>query len=168
MHIGKWISVLACLALAACAAVSQDGDTKPVVAMADDAWQLDIRRRDNSVVYRLDLPPDGQWCMGWNHSVAGFPVTDCYGVHEGQLRLENSHQPDFAAGLGHIEGRGRMESDGAGGYNIVDINEPVPGNAYFLRVGAMAVNHRILLEDQVYSLSDLAAGERVLIRLVRP
>lgn len=50
--------------------------------------------------------------------------------------LMRSRQPDFAAGLGHIPGRGRQVSDGAGGYWIIDIDEPVPGDAYVLRPGA--------------------------------
>ena len=135
---------------------------------APSPWQLEIRRADQTLVAMVVLPPDGAWCMGWNHSVAGFPVRDCYGVADGVLRLESSHQPDFAAGLGHIEGRGRMESDGEGGYRILDINEPVPGNAYWLRVGASTVNHRILVGTGDVSLSALAAGERVEVRLLGP
>ena len=49
--------------------------------------------------------------------------------------LTYAHLPDFAAGLDHIPGRGRQVSDGAGGYWIDDIDEPVPGNAYVLRPG---------------------------------
>jgi hypothetical protein len=49
--------------------------------------------------------------------------------------LVRAHLPDFAAGLDHIPGRGRQVSDGQGGYWILDIDEPVPGNAYVLRPG---------------------------------
>ena len=76
-----------------------------------------------------------------------------------------SRQPDFAAGLGHIPGRGRQVSDGAGGYWIEDINEPVSGNAYILRPGAGAVDHRIELGGTIVSLSALAPRERVRIAL---
>lgn len=79
--------------------------------------------------------------------------------------LERSHQPDFAAGLGHIPGRGTQKSDGKGGYWIENINEPVPGNRYLLRVGSASVDHRIIWNDSVISLSNSAAGERVTIQL---
>lgn len=154
---------MACLVFAVgCGSFAGNSDTG-----STSLWQLEVRRADQSLVAAVILPADGAWCMGWNHSVAGFPVSDCYGVADGVLRLESSHQPDFAAGLGHIEGRGRMESDGEGGYRILDINEPVPGNAYWLRVGALTVNHRIVTDSHKVSLSALAAGERVEVRLVK-
>lgn len=146
------------LGLAGCARVAP---SVPEVS----PWRLEVRTSDHELLTQITLPPDGSWCMAWHHSVAGFLVQDCYGVAAGALRLESSHQPDFAAGLGYTEGRGRLESDGDGGYRIVDINEPVPGNAYWLRVGAMSVNHRIVWDTQEVSLSALAAGERVEIRL---
>ncbi|QJR00684.1 DUF1850 domain-containing protein [Halomonas sp. PGE1] len=110
--------------------------------------------------------PEGEaWCLEWNHSVAGFPVQDCYRHRDGLMVLERSHQPDFAAGLGHVPGRGRQVSDGEGGYWIEEIDEPVPGNRYRLRVGSPEVNHRLLHEGRRLSLSDQAAGERVTIHL---
>lgn len=104
------------------------------------------------------------WCVVWNHSVAGFEVRDCYVLRDGQMLLQRSHQPDFAAGLGHIPGRGVARSDGAGGYWIEDINEAVPGNCYRLRVGSETVNHRIVTDDRDISLSEIAAGESVILR----
>ena len=115
----------------------------------------------------MDIPilSGERWCLAWNHSVTGIKVRDCYRYQDGRMVLERSHQPDFAAGLGHIPGRGVQTSDGNGGYWIEHINEPVPGNRYLLRVGSMAVDHRILWNDTVTSLSTLAAGERVTIQL---
>lgn len=104
------------------------------------------------------------WCIVWNHSVAGFEVEDCYGLREGRMILERSHQPDFAAGLGHIPGRGVQRSDGAGGYWIDGIDEVVPGNCYRLRVGSARVNHRLVAGDVEISLTALAAGDSVAIR----
>lgn len=118
-----------------------------------------------TVLVQRTIPPGGRWCLAWNHSVAGFAVRDCYRHVEGRMVLERSHQPDFAAGLGHIPGRGRQHSDGRGGYWIEDIDEPVPGNAYALRVGSAAVDHRLVIRGTTFSLSDAAAGERVRIRL---
>jgi hypothetical protein len=56
-------------------------------------------------------------------------------------------------------------SDGQGGYWILDIDEPVPGDAYVLRPGAGAVDHRLRVGDQTVSLSARAARERVRIAL---
>ena len=74
----------------------------------------------------------------------------------------------FAAGLGHIYGRGEQVSDGEGGYWINAINEPVANNRYVLRVGSTAVNHRVVWpsnEHTTVSLSERAAGQRVTIEL---
>lgn len=81
------------------------------------------------------------------------------------MLLYSSHQPDFAAGLGYLEGRGKLVNDGKGGYLITQINDPVPDNALILRVGSQAVNHRVLYKGQEKSLSNVAAGQRVTLRL---
>ena len=121
--------------------------------------------QDNITLLQLDLVQDATWQLRWNHSVTGILVSDYYAYKEGQMMLTDSHTPSFDAGLGHIPGRGRLESDGEHGYWIRDINEPVVGNAYALRVGSKEVNHRIIHAGRVYSLSDLAAGERVILRI---
>ena len=117
----------------------------------------------------IPMPQGAQWCVKWNHSVAQFVVLDCYRNVAGQMVLERSHQPDFAAGLGHVLGRGIQVSDGEGGYWIKGMDEPVPGNRYALRVGAMRVNHRLVWPAQApvesFSISEQAAGERVIIQL---
>ena len=124
-----------------------------------EVWQGD------TMILQLDLADDSTWTFEWNHSVTGILVSDYYAYQGGQMILTDSHTPAFDAGLGHIPGRGRLESDANHGYWIRDINEAVPGNAYALRVGSKRVNHRILYQGITYSLSDLAAGERVLIRI---
>lgn len=68
------------------------------------------------VLLELDLSQNRCWEVRWNHSVAGFLVRDLYRYEGGNMLLTATHTPDFAAGLGHIPGRGRLESDGAGGY----------------------------------------------------
>jgi hypothetical protein len=67
--------------------------------------------------------------------------------------------------LGIFPGRGRQVSDGEGGYWILDIDEPVPGDAYVLRPGAGPVDHRLQVGDTVVSLSAVAARLRVRIEL---
>ena len=129
---------------------------------------LEVIRRtaqDDTTLLQLGLAQDATWQLRWNHSVTGILVSDYYAYKEGQMVLTDSHTPSFDAGLGHIPGRGRLESDDEHGYWIRDINEPVVGNAYALRVGSKEVNHRIIHAGRVYSLSDLAAGERVILRI---
>ncbi len=118
-----------------------------------------------SEIARFDVPDGSEWCVLWRHSVQGFEVSDCYANLDGQMVLIWSHLPDFAAGLGHIPGRGRQVSDGQGGYLILDINEPVPGNAYVLRPGRGFVNHRLRVGEREVSLSDAAPRGRVRIAL---
>lgn len=133
---------------------------------APAAGTLIARTGAGETVARLDVPDGERWCVLWRHSVAGFEVADCYLNASGTMTLERSHLPDFAAGLDHIPGRGRQVSDGRGGYWIEDIDEPVPGNSYLLRVGGPAVDHRLSRGTEMVSLTERAAGERVSLTLV--
>lgn len=136
--------------------------TTPDPARAAD---LVATREDGAEIARLSVPEGAGWCVLWHHSVQGFEVADCYENRGGHMVLVRSRQPDFAAGLGHIPGRGQQVSDGAGGYWIVDIDEPVPGDAYVLRPGAGPVDHRLVVGDTIVSLSAAAPRERVRIAL---
>lgn len=120
---------------------------------------------DGTKIATLNVPDGAGWCVLWRHSVQGFEVRDCYENRDGQMVLVSSHQPDFAAGLGHIAGRGRQVSDRQGGYWILDIDEPVPGNAYVLRPGGPKVDHRLKTDAEEVSLTALAARDRVRIAL---
>lgn len=135
----------------------------PAVATAGS---LVVTRETGEVIARFDVPDGEGWCVLWHHSVKGFEVSDCYENRGGQMVLVWSHLPDFAAGLDHIPGRGRQVTDGQGGYFILDIDEPVPGNAYVLRPGAGSVDHRLAMGDRVVSLSAVAPRERVRIALI--
>lgn len=129
------------------------------------AGTLTATRPDGEVIARAEVPDGAGWCILWNHSVQGFGVSDCYENRDGAMVLVRSHLPDFAAGLDHIPGRGRQVSDGHGGYFIEDLDEPVPGNAYILRPGSAAVDHRIQVGDRVFPLSARAEHERVRVAL---
>ncbi|QFT58879.1 hypothetical protein FIU94_08580 [Sulfitobacter sp. THAF37] len=130
------------------------------------AAELVATRETGEEIARFDVKNGEGWCVLWHHSVKGFEVSDCYENREGRMVLIWSHLPDFAAGLDHIPGRGRQVTDGQGGYFILDIDEPVPGDAYVLRPGAGPVDHRIRMGDRVVSLSAAAPRERVRIALV--
>ena len=137
----------------------------PVVHADSSRLQLGIFGENGEQLHSIPLRNADSWCLLWNHSVAGFLVSDCFVVQNSHMFLYSSHQPDFAAGLGYLEGRGTLRSDGRGGYLITDINEPVPGDALALRVGSPAVNHRLVHEGKEISLSEIAAGRRVTLRL---
>ncbi|MEM7722363.1 MAG: DUF1850 domain-containing protein [Pseudomonadota bacterium] len=116
-------------------------------------------------IARFDVAEGQEWCVLWRHSVQGFEVSDCYQNRDGRMVLVWSHLPDFAAGLGHIPGRGTQVSDGQGGYLILDIDEPVPGDAYILRPGRGFVDHRLRVGTEEVSLSAAAPRGRVRIAL---
>nr|WP_240610023.1 DUF1850 domain-containing protein [Halomonas endophytica] len=141
------------------------------LASSGSGTRLEVLAEDGEVLVQVAMAEGARWCLGWNHSVKQFTVLDCYRHHAGNMELERSHQPDFAAGLGHTPGRGEQVSDGEGGYWIENINEPVPGNRYVLRVGSREVDHRLLwqLGDEAhrFSLSEQAAGQRVTIQLTK-
>ncbi len=136
------------------------------LASTAHAGTLVATRMNGEEIARFEVPDGGGWCILWHHSVKGFEVSDCYENRGGQMILVWSHLPDFAAGLDHIPGRGRQVTDGQGGYFIVDIDEPVPGNAYTLRPGTGNVDHRLAMGDRVVSLSAVAPRERVQIALI--
>lgn len=121
------------------------------------AGVLTAQLSDGTEIARLEVPEGSGWCVVWRHSVEGFEVQDCYENRNGKMVLVKSLQPDFAAGLGHIPGRGLQRSDGRGGYLIEELNEAVPGNAYVLRPGGPAVDHRLRTARAEVSLSDAAA-----------
>ncbi|ART99878.1 DUF1850 domain-containing protein [Yoonia vestfoldensis] len=104
-------------------------------------------------------------CLTWNHSVTGGAVADCFENIAGKLTLTRSFLHDFAAGLGEVAGRGRIIPSPTGGYWIVDIAEPIPGNTLALRVGSTAVDHRLTGTDQSLRLSRMAPQTAVRLTL---
>lgn len=123
-------------------------EKSPGQAKNSAGWWLQVVGPDSKLLVSFPVPDGAGWCLAWNHSVEGFTVHDCYRNQAGQMLLERSHLPDFAAGLDHIPGRGRQVSDGQGGYWIEELNEPVAGGRYRLRVGSDKVNHRLVSHGQ--------------------
>lgn len=113
-------------------------------------------------LFSLPIEIGNIWALRWEHSVTGITVTDYFRIKDGQMLLSHSHMPRFDAGLGHIPERGRLTSDNKGEYWVWDIDQLLPYLA--IRVGSLAVNHRVLWRDKVFSLSALAAGERVIMQ----
>jgi len=132
-------------------------------ALAADGlrYGLAVSGPDGGILVQMEGP---DFCLHWAHSVTGGAVADCFEIRAGVLVLTRSYLHDFAAGLGHIPGRGQQRAAAQGGYWIDGIDEPVPGNALVLRVGAPHVGHRIIANGHEANLSALAAGTRVMLR----
>jgi hypothetical protein len=135
------------------------------IAGSVDAAGLEVAAEDGAVLAQLTLDPGEEWCLHWRHSVTGGPVADCFRLDaDGGMVLTRSYLHDFAAGLGHLPGRGVQRAAAGGGYWIEAIDEPVPGCALRLRVGAPAVDHRLRVGETELPLSEIAAGQRVTLR----
>jgi hypothetical protein len=160
--LGRPLLAALLLSVTACAGPVSQHEIRPGTKVD----HLEVIGQNGSVLARTDIPRQSGWCLYWNHSVTGDGVIDCYVDDLGKMVLHRAYQPDFAAGLGHFPGRGVLTSAEGGGYWIEDIDEAVPGNAYVLRVGSLAVNHRIVTTDgdEIY-LSKMAEHTRVTIRL---
>lgn len=127
---------------------------------------LHIYLTSGQLVKQLELPPEGRWCLYWEHSVAGFTVQDCFRERAGELLLESSRQPDFAAGLGHTPGQGQLISDEQGGYRLESINQVMANQQLRLRVGSSKVNHRIDYEQGLLELYPLVGQQVIILKLV--
>jgi hypothetical protein len=123
---------------------------------------------EGNPILTVDLPPEGRWCLVWNHSVTDIEVADCFRAGPGGMVLESSRQPDFAAGLGDLPGEGRVRSDGAGGYVIDGLSRPVPEAGLALRRAGPAVAQRLLVAGRTLPLPPGPRGERLLVRLLSP
>ncbi|SFP77671.1 hypothetical protein SAMN04488047_112136 [Tranquillimonas alkanivorans] len=111
-------------------------------------------------------PEGAEICLSWNHSVTGGAVADCFVNDGGRMVLMRSYLHDFAAGLGEVQGRGTLRSAEGGGYWIEDMNDPIPDNRLPLRVGRPSTDHRLRIGGDEYKLSQIAAGERVVLHLI--
>lgn len=151
---------------AACAGLVAIGG--PSVRAGAASPQLAVVDSRGDVLSSDPLPESGRWCLHWNHSVSGIPVRDCFRADATGLWLTDTLQPDFAAGLGHIPGRGQLRQTPDGAYLIEGIDERIPGDCLRLRVGRAPVSHRIVFDDgRTRDLTARAAGAQVGIG-VRP
>jgi hypothetical protein len=128
---------------------------------------LTLRGAAGEAVLELSLVRTPRWDILWRHSVTGMTVRDSYGYVEGRLLLLESAVPQLdAAGLGDVPGRGRLEGDGAGGAVLRDLNEPIAGNGYWLRVGSSRAPTVLVHAGRRYDLSREHAGERLWLEVV--
>ena len=120
------------------------------------------------MIAAMEFPAGSEICLHWSHSVTGGPVADCFEHHDGRLVLMRSYLHDFAAGLGEVPGRGRIEAAPEGGYWITDIAEIMPDNALAIRIGPERVGHVLEGQGQTLALSQLAPDQRAHLRLTTP
>ncbi len=134
-----------------------------VVAGAASGGTLSVEA--DGPILQVEVPDGDGWCLSWNHSVTGGAVADCFVNDGGRMLLDRSYLHDFAAGLGDVPGRGTIRAAEGGGYWIEKMAEPIEGNALVLRVGRPSTDHHLRVGGTDYSLSAMAAGQRVILRL---
>lgn len=133
-------------------------------AIADPVLRVELA--SGVILAEWALSEGDEACLTWSHSVTGGKVADCFAQKGGQLLLMRSYLHDFAAGLGEVQGRGRLISAPEGGYWIEEISEPIAANALRLRIGATSVDHRLGLGPLILNLSHHAAGQAAVLRLI--
>jgi hypothetical protein len=102
--------------------------------------------------------------LSWRHSVDGILVRDRFTSRGGVLTLTASHQPFFAAGLGGIQGRGRIVGTAGHGLAILDMDEPIASLP--LRVGTIEVAHSLRHRGQIHDLSRDYAHRRIELSVI--
>lgn len=148
------------------------------MAGADTVMQVQLH--SGNMLAEWPMPEGAELQLSWAHSVTGGPVADCFIHSGGRLVLTRSYLHDFAAGLGEVQGRGRLVSAPEGGYWIEGIDMALPDNRLSLRIGAAQVGHMLRQgagacdPDPAAAglaelpLSQIAAGEGVWLTLLQP
>ncbi|MWD27544.1 DUF1850 domain-containing protein [Aquicoccus sp. SCR17] len=127
---------------------------------------LRVEGPDGAPLVEHEAEEGTEWCLSWNHSVTGGAVADCFVNAGGHMVLVRSYLHDFAAGLGEVLGRGTLRSAEGGGYWIEHMDERIAGDRLPLRVGRPSTDHRLRIGDDLYKLSQMVAGERVVLHLI--
>ena len=131
--------------------------------------ELVVSTDDGIEVVRLPLRTDPTWEVRWTHSVAGIVVRDIFAWRDGRMLLTDTLTPQLdVAGLGHIPGRGELRDDGDGGHWIAGIDEPMPGGAYWLRVGSEHAPTVLVHGAREFDLTSTHAGARLRLEVREP
>ncbi len=116
------------------------------------------------IVVRLPLDRHETVTLRYIHSVDHTPVHEIFEIDaQGCLALQATYFKMFGAGMGHWEGRGRLDFDGTWTW-IRDIHETL--GSFVLRVGAPSVDHTLLYRDREIHLSREWAGKRLVVAVV--
>jgi hypothetical protein len=120
-------------------------------------------------ILQIPLVEGLAWEIHWQHSVTGIVVRDRFAWHEGQMLLTDTLTPLLdVAGLGHLPGRGELRDDGNGGVWIAAIDEAIPGNAYWLRIGSSRAPTTLVYAGRSYALSVDHPNVRARIEVILP
>lgn len=120
-----WLAPAFALGLIGSPLAGAESHSSPANAYAS----LVVTNEQGEPLFQMAMPDGARWCLQWHHSVEKFAVLDCYRNDAGVMELERSHQPDFAAGLGHIYGRGEQVSDGQGAIGSRASTKPYPATS---------------------------------------
>jgi hypothetical protein len=130
---------------------------------------LRVVTANDEELLRLPLAEGLTWEIQWQHSVAGIIVRDRFAWRKGQMLLTDTLTPLLdIAGLGHLPGRGELRDDGHGGAWIAAIDEPIPGNAYWLRIGSIRAPTTLVYAGYSYPLSVDHPSVRARIEVILP
>jgi hypothetical protein len=131
--------------------------------------ELLVSTSDGAEVLRVPLRTDPTWEVRWTHSVAGIVVRDIFAWRDERMLLTDTLTPQLdVAGLGHIPGRGDLRDDGDGGYWIAEIDEPIEGGSYVLRVGGERAPTVLVHGAREFDLTSTHAGQRLRLEVRVP
>lgn len=116
----------------------------------------------------LDIPLryGDAFTIRYIHSVDISPVNEVFTADDTRgIVLTETYFRMFGAGMGHWEGHGTLIGDEKW-TRIIDMDYPV--GRFILRVGAIGVDHTLLIHGREFNLSERAAGHRVEVFLEKP
>lgn len=123
---------------------------------------LEVRLEGGPVVWREALSPGEPVVLSYRHSVTGQPVREVYALTEGaELRVREHAYRTQGAGLGQIDGEGRVLETPGGWTRVVGLDRRV--GTFALRVGQGPQDHRLQARGRELELSRTLSGRRVWI-----
>ncbi len=115
--------------------------------------------RNDSTVFEIPLNSTQTFTIRYIHSVDHSPVFEVFSFKkEKGIILNETYFRMFGAGMGHWEGHGTVVQEGEW-IKIKEINCPL--GKFLLRVGSIGVDHTIIINENEWNLSRMAAGRLV-------
>jgi hypothetical protein len=130
--------------------------------VAPGGLELTVTRIDTGEeLWTAQLEPGERFTLRYVHSVDRAPIWEVHSIDEnGDIFVEVERFVMIGAGMGDLPGRGRWT--GADGLQAIeDLHYRV--GEFVLRVGSAGVDHTLLWRGTETNLSELAAGEAVLV-----
>ncbi|MFW6147575.1 MAG: DUF1850 domain-containing protein [Thermodesulfobacteriota bacterium] len=133
----------------------------PTSVTANPSLALIIENSHGSRLISVPIEPGELFTIRYIHSVDISPVYEVFYADEKKgIVIKETRFKMFGAGMGHWEGRGRVTGE-EGWIFIKDMNIAI--GEFYLRIGAPAVDHTILIKEQEMHLSRMIPGMRVRI-----